>query len=58
MNAQVKKYLSDILFSIDCINEFVRDIDFEHYVKDIKTKSAVERQLKGNWELLEKQSTS
>ena len=45
MNEQVKKYLSDILFSIDCIQEFVHDIDFNHYIKDLKTKSAVERQL-------------
>jgi uncharacterized protein with HEPN domain len=45
MNEEVKKYLSDILFSVECIQEFVQDINFENYTKDIKTKSAVERQL-------------
>ena len=45
MNVQISKYLSDILFSIDCIEEFVQGIDFEQYIKDIKTRSAVERQL-------------
>jgi uncharacterized protein with HEPN domain len=31
--------------SIDCIRDFVGDMDFETYCNDLKTKSAVERQL-------------
>ncbi len=46
MNEQIKKYLSDMLFSIDCIDTFVENINFESYQNDIKTKSAVERQLR------------
>ena len=37
--------LRDIQESIDHINEFIGDMDFESYRKDLKTKSAVERQL-------------
>jgi len=41
-----KKYLSDILFAIDLIDEFLLQVgDFKSYVADRKTKSAVERQL-------------
>ena len=43
MNEQIKKYLSDVLFSIHCIDTFVENINFEIYQNDIKTKSAVER---------------
>lgn len=41
-----KKYLSDILMAIGLIEEFIVDIDdFNVYEKDLKTQSAVERQL-------------
>lgn len=40
------KYLSDILQSIDLIEDFVSTANsFDVYVKDLKTQSAVERQL-------------
>ena len=45
MTERAKKYLFDILFSIDAINEFLKGINFLEYEKDLKTKSAVERQL-------------
>ncbi len=45
MNEQIKKYLSDMLFSIDSIDAFVENVNFEAYQNDLKTKSAVERQL-------------
>jgi uncharacterized protein with HEPN domain len=38
-------HLEDILDSISLIDQFLSDIDFDSYVTDIKTKSAVERQL-------------
>ena len=38
-------HLRDIQESIDHINEFIGDMDLEDYRKDLKTKSAVERQL-------------
>jgi uncharacterized protein with HEPN domain len=38
-------HLEDILDSISLIDQFLAGIDFDSYVKDIKTKSAVERQL-------------
>ena len=41
-----KKHLSDILQSIQLIETFTSDIsDFNTYVNDLKTQSAVERQL-------------
>ena len=41
-----KKYLSDILMAIDLIEEFTLDVhDFNLYNSDLKTQSAVERQL-------------
>lgn len=41
-----KKYLSDIVSAIDKINSFIEGIDsFDKYINDIKTQSAVERQL-------------
>lgn len=41
-----RKYLSDILIAIDLIEKFTVDIsDFNAYQKDLKTQSAVERQL-------------
>lgn len=41
-----KKYLSDILMAIDLIEKFTVDTtDFNLYSLDLKTQSAVERQL-------------
>jgi uncharacterized protein with HEPN domain len=46
MTDQGNKFLSDILQAIDLIESFVLDIkDFNDYLSDIKTQSAVERQL-------------
>jgi uncharacterized protein with HEPN domain len=46
MTERSKKYLSDILISIEFIEEFTADIkSFLDYQFDTKTKSAVERQL-------------
>ena len=41
----VPTHLRDIQEAIDHINEFVGDMEFEAYQSDLKTKSAVERQL-------------
>ena len=41
-----RKYLSDILIAIDLIEKFTVEIsDFNVYQEDLKTQSAVERQL-------------
>jgi len=40
-----KKYYYDIIFSISLIEEFLAGINFAQYKIDLKTKSAVERQL-------------
>jgi uncharacterized protein with HEPN domain len=41
-----KKYLSDILQAIDLIDDFTDSIsDYNDYLADLKTQSAVERQL-------------
>jgi len=45
MTERAKKYLFDILLSIEAIEEFLEDFDFVKYQNDLKTKSAVERQL-------------
>ena len=46
MTDQGKKFLSDILQAVELIESFVVDIkDFDNYVTDKKTQSAVERQL-------------
>lgn len=46
MTDQGKKYLSDILRSIELIEEFLSTIsDFNQYTNDPKSQSAVERQL-------------
>lgn len=46
MTEQGKKYLSDILRAIELIEQFTSSINnFEEYNSDIKTQSAVERQL-------------
>ena len=46
MTDKSKKYLSDILIAIDLIEKFTVEIsDFNVYQEDLKTQSAVERQL-------------
>ncbi|HLP72823.1 MAG TPA: HepT-like ribonuclease domain-containing protein [Bacteroidales bacterium] len=46
MTDQDKKFLSDILQAIELIESFTSEIkDFDHYLSDLKTQSAVERQL-------------
>ncbi len=45
MTERIKKFLFDILFSIEAIEEFLKGYDFVKYQNDLKTKSAVERQL-------------
>lgn len=46
MTEEGKKYLSDITLAIDRIEDFLKEVDdFHSYEKDIKTQSAVERQL-------------
>lgn len=40
------KYLSDIVLAIDLIDEFIISIkSYNDYISDVKTQSAVERQL-------------
>jgi len=46
MTEKGRKYLSDILMAIDLIEKFTVDIiDFNNYQNDLKTQSAIERQL-------------
>lgn len=46
MTEQAKKYLADIVQAIQLIEEFtVNILTFADYVGDLKTQSAVERQL-------------
>ena len=46
MTEKAEKYLADILQAIELIEDFSREVtDFFAYQKDLKTKSAVERQL-------------
>jgi len=46
MTEEGRKYLSDIILAIERIEQFVEGIsDFYSYDKDLKTQSAVERQL-------------
>ncbi len=46
MTDKSKKYLSDVLRAIELIELFTNDVvSFEAYQADLKTKSAVERQL-------------
>jgi uncharacterized protein with HEPN domain len=46
MTDQGKKYLCDILHSIELIDQFIASTkDFNGYLSDLKTQSAVERQL-------------
>ncbi len=46
MTDQGRKYLSDIFLSIELIESFTKEVSsFENYQADLKTQSAVERQL-------------
>jgi len=45
MKLDSRKYLFDIKYAIDLIEEFIGGHDFDQYINDLKTKSAVERQL-------------
>ena len=46
MTEQGKKYLSDILSSIELIEQFTASVNnYNDYSSDLKTQSAVERQL-------------
>ncbi|MCT8341220.1 DUF86 domain-containing protein [Flavobacteriaceae bacterium TK19130] len=46
MTEKSKKYLSDILMAIDLIEKFTSETpEFNQYDNDLKTQSAVERQL-------------
>jgi len=46
MTDRDKKFLSDILRAIELIESFISDTrDYESYFSDLKTQSAVERQL-------------
>lgn len=46
MTEQSKKYLSDILRAIDLIEQFSSSTaSFQEYILDLKTQSAIERQL-------------
>jgi uncharacterized protein with HEPN domain len=46
MTDQGKKFLSDIIQAIKLIESFTSDItDYDDYIADLKTQSAVERQL-------------
>ena len=46
MTEKEKKYLSDILIAINLIESFIAETDsFDQYNSDIKTQSAIERQL-------------
>ena len=46
MTEKGAKYLSDIIQAIELIDEFTKEIQsFSKYSKDLKTQSAVERQL-------------
>ncbi len=46
MTEKGKKYLSDIIHAIELVEEFTESItDYNHFLSDLKTQSAVERQL-------------
>ena len=46
MTERGKKYLSDVLMAIELIESFISNLNsFEEYESDLKTQSAVERQL-------------
>ncbi len=45
MTEKIKKYLFDILESVQSIEDFLTDVDFLHYQKNKMVKRAVEREL-------------
>ncbi len=46
MTDQGRKYLSDIFLAIELIESFTKEVSsFENFQQDLKTQSAVERQL-------------
>lgn len=46
MTEKAQKYLSDILSAIELVESFTRQISsYDDYISDLKTQSAVERQL-------------
>ncbi len=46
MTERQKKYLSDIFISIELVESFIKDVNtYDQYTSDLKTKSAIERQL-------------
>ena len=46
MTEQSKKYLSDIILAIELIEQFSASTNsFQEYLLDLKTQSAIERQL-------------
>lgn len=46
MTGKALKYLSDILRAIELIEDFTKSsLNYEEYLNDLKTQSAVERQL-------------
>jgi uncharacterized protein with HEPN domain len=46
MTERQKKYLSDVIYSIELIEQLVSEVSsFSEYENDAKTKSAVERHL-------------
>ena len=46
MTEQGKKYLSDILSAIELVNQFsASTVTYSDYLTDLKTQSAIERQL-------------
>jgi uncharacterized protein with HEPN domain len=46
MTEQGKKYLSDIIRAIELIGDFISSVNtYNEYISDLKTQSAVERQL-------------
>jgi len=45
MKRDIKFFVKDILDSINKINEFIGDMNFDEFVKDDKTISAVIRKL-------------
>lgn len=42
---RIEQRVADVLASIDAIDEFLTGYDFEGYMRDRKTRSAVERQI-------------
>lgn len=45
MTRQANKFLFDIQAAINAVGSFMEGMSFDQYVNDLKTKSAVERQL-------------